>query len=365
MKILFLNSAKKWGGNEHWTSLAAHGLAEQHKVYVAYRSQNIGYRFHVKKFWLPFLNELDLFTIFRLFYLIKTEEIEILIPTKRKDYILAGLAASATGVKNVLRLGIERPIKNTWINRLIYNGMCDGIIVNAESVKTRLLQPGFISPEKIRVIYNGVDFSTVHQKSEQKNGFVKPFDFTIVAMGELSQRKGFDLLLKAFFKLKNQKKSDKRFGLMIIGSGPEEQDLMRLVQQLEINEDVVFTGFLENPYPVIEGCDIFVQTSTTEGIPNAMLESMALKKPIITAEFGAAHEVIQNGSNGYLLQQQDAAELANRLAALIDDQNKRDAIAKEGFNSVRHIFSMERMIGEIEEFCDQVLENNIKGNTEE
>ena len=354
MNTLFLNSAKSWGGNEHWTALAAHGLAGRNEVYLAYRNENIGQRFKITKRPLPFLNELDVYTIFRLIYLVKKWEIDIVIPTKRKDYVLAGLAAKVTGIKNVIRLGIERQLKNTWVNRLVYNSLCNGIIVNAESIKDKLKSFDFISPGKICVIYNGVDFPTIREKAIQKNGFIKPFDFTIVAMGELSRRKGFDLLLKAFSIIKKKIRSGISCGVLIIGAGPEKQNLEKLAHQLEINENVVFTGFLENPYPLIAESDIFVHTSKQEGIPNAMLEAMALKRPVITAEFGAAREVIQNGSNGYVLEHANTNELADRLTELINNQNNRETIATEGFHSVNKIFSKEKMIHKIEEFCSQV-----------
>ncbi len=354
MNILFLNSSKRWGGNEHWTALAANGLAVRNEVYLAYRGKSIAERFFVRKYRLPFLNEFDLITLFQLIILIKKWKIDTLIPTKRKDYVLAGFAAKATGVKNVFRLGIERQLENTRVNRFVYNSLCDGIIVNAKSIQNKLLQSGFIKPEKIRVIYNGVDFPAIHEKAEEKNGFVKPFDFTITAMGELTKRKEFDFLLKAFSIFKKSLKPSFDCGVAIIGSGPEKRYLQEMAQNLEIKENIAFTGFMENPYPLIGESDVFVQTSRTEGIPNAMLEAMALKRPIITTTFGAAKEVIQNGVNGCLLDQGNPAELADHLTEMHINQNNRRKMALEGFRSVNQIFSMERMIREIEQFCDQV-----------
>ena len=204
------------------------------------------------------------------------------------------------------------------------------------------------------MIYNGVDFSVIHEKAEQKNGFVKPFDFTITAMGELSQRKEFDFLLKAFSIFKKNLKPSFDCGVAIIGSGPEKRYLQELAQKLEIKKNIAFTGFMDNPYPLIGESDVFVQTSKTEGIPNAMLEAMALKRPIITTTFGAVKEVIQNGVNGCLLNQGNPADLADHLKEMFINQNNRRKMAFEGFRSVNQIFSKERMIREIEKFCSQV-----------
>ncbi|NTU86850.1 MAG: glycosyltransferase, partial [Chlorobiaceae bacterium] len=90
MKILLMNSARSWGGTEKWTRMAAETLAEEHEVCLAYRREVIGSRFTVRKYRLPCVSHIDLYTLFRLVQIIRKERIEVIIPTKRKDYLLAG-----------------------------------------------------------------------------------------------------------------------------------------------------------------------------------------------------------------------------------------------------------------------------------
>jgi len=111
MNILFLNSAKRgWGGNENgpgWPPSRCH----KKQGLFAYRDHLIGERFPVQKFRLPFLAEIDPITIAKLMAIIRKEKIDILVPTKRKDYVLAGIAAKLGDASSIMRLGIDRPIK--------------------------------------------------------------------------------------------------------------------------------------------------------------------------------------------------------------------------------------------------------------
>jgi glycosyltransferase involved in cell wall biosynthesis len=354
MKYLFLNSAKSWGGNEQWTYLAANSLAEQDNVCLAYRTDKVGQRFRVPSYRMPFLSELDPITLFQLRRLIKSHNIDVLIPTKRKDYVLAGLAARSKGIKNVLRLGIVRHLKESRINRLVYDTLCDGIIVNADSIRRELLRSSFVRPEKIRVIRNGIEIESIQEKAARKNGFVKPFEFLISSMGELSGRKGFDFLLKGFASFLRQTGTSAKCGLILIGSGPAEDTIRDLARDLNIDSNVVLVGFQENPYPLLSASDLFVLTSRREGIPNAILEAMALKLPVVMTNIDGAAEVIQDGVNGYLIDRENTQDLAALIDRQFRDAGKRKLVGEAGSRTVFGEFSIERMSREIDDFCRTV-----------
>jgi hypothetical protein len=186
MNILFLNSSRRWGGNEKWTRMAAHALAADHNVFLAYRKEAIGERFTVPKFRLPFLNEADLYTLAKLMGIALKYKIDILVPTKPKEYVLAGMVAKLLRKKNVLRLGIVKDLDGSLLNRLIYGKLAHGIIVNAEPIKTAMVKSPYLQNDKVRVIYNGLDTAEMDELSGQARGIRKPFPFTVTVVGELS-----------------------------------------------------------------------------------------------------------------------------------------------------------------------------------
>lgn len=354
MNILFLNSARSWGGNENWTHLAAGTLSGKHVVHLAYRSEVIGRRFTVPRHRLPFLNEVDPVSILGLAALIKNHQFDVLIPTKRKDYVLAGLAARLKGVKNILRIGIVRRLKNNYINRLVYSRLCHGIIVNSEAIRTGLSESGAAMPDTIRVIHNGVPLETIQSKAMEKNGYQKPFEFMISSLGEISDRKGVDSLVRSFGQFLEQSGDRDRYGLALIGGG-ESQSVRNLIRNLDIEAHVVLTGFQENPYPFVRQSDLFVMASRNEGIPNAMLEAMALRIPVISTHFEGVDELIQDDVNGFIVAPGDENALSAKIQALTLDAKKRLKVCESAYETVQNRFNLENMGREIEGLCQEIL----------
>lgn len=354
MNFLFLNSARRgWGGNEKWTKIAAESLAGEHRVMLAYRDQNIGSHFNIEKVRLPFLMEFDLLTIAALVRLIRREHIDILIPTKRKDYLLAGIACRLTGKHNILRLGIDRPMKNTIVQKLIYADLADGIIVNAKKIKATLTQTPWIKPENVRVIYNGIDKAIIAKKAEQP--YTKPFGFMVGAAGALIPRKGFDFLLRSFARFAQSSPKDSDIGLVIAGEGAEHPMLEQLSRDLGISDNVIFTGHLENPYPIMLAADVFVSASTSEGLANVLLESMILSSVPVSTFSGGADELIDNGKNGFLVDYDDQESLASIFSKLYTNPDEAKALAASAFKTVTNGFSMKRMSTDILEFCNDIV----------
>ncbi len=348
MKILLMNSARTWGGTEKWTRMAAETLSEEHEVFLAYRREIIGSRFKVKKYRLPCLSHIDLYTIFGLVRIIRKERIDVIIPTKRKDYLLAGLAAKACGITCILRLGIQRRLRIPVLHRLIYHTLPDGIIVNAKKIKQELLLSNFMEEEKIRVIYNGVDTGTLDRLGRPPAE--KPFRFLVATAGVLTNRKGHDFLLRGFSRfLRLAPETDA--GLIIMGEGPKRAELESLASELGIGRRVRFTGFVENPYPWMAASDVFAMTSLSEGISNALLEAMYLDCVPVSTLAGGTAELIGNGENGFLVEYGDEQQLAEVFLRVAEKPELCDTIRMAARKTVVTGFTLAIMKRELSEFC--------------
>jgi glycosyltransferase involved in cell wall biosynthesis len=351
MNFLFLNSSDAWGGNEKWTHMAAHAIAKEHNVFLAYQKDILGNRFTIDKFKLPFWSEIDLYTISRVVSLVRENKIEVLIPTKQKDYMIAGIASKICGTKNILRLGIVRRLKS-WHQNIVYNKLPDGIIVNAHRIKDALLEAKFMRAEKIAVIYNGLDLEKLKNTSPDEGTLKKPFPFLISAMGTLTRRKGFDFLLKGFAHFLSISHAEDA-GLIIIGDGSGMDTLKMLANSLNITERVIFTGFLEAPYPYLGMSDIFAMTSKNEGISNSLLEAAYLKNALISTISGGIEEIIEHGGNGYLIEYGDVTQLAQCFIELYSNQSRKIELAEKAHQTVSSTFSLEKMKNEIIRFCTE------------
>lgn len=357
MKFLFLNSARNWGGNEKWIYLATQALSKEHKVFLAYRSDDIGKRFFIQKQKLSFRCEFDVVTYLRLYQFIKTNKVQILIPTKPKEYFIAGILAKIIGNKNIIRLGIVRDLRRNWIKDVVYNKLADGIIVNAQQIKAVLMKSSLMSFDKIRVIYNGLNVSELEELSKSNSNFKKPCNFMIIAMGELSDRKGFDDLLHGFAYFLHLSKAEDAC-LVIVGDGAKLEYLKNLTEQLKLSKRVIFTGFLENPYPLLRAADVFVSSSKNEGISNALLEAMYFKNAVITTSVGGADYVIDNGKNGFLIEEDDKHEnIGKYICELYQNIDRRIEFGENGRQTVIDKFSLSTMKREIVNFCQELSHN--------
>ena len=354
MNILLLNSSDVWGGTEKWACMAAHALAAEHDVSFAFAADVVGDRVEVAKHRMAFRSFFDIVTVLEIVRLIRRKRIQVLIPTKKTEYVLAGVAARLCGAVNLLRLGIVRDLRNRLHNNVIYNVLADGIIVNARPIKEMLLRSRFMRDERIRVIYNGLDTGRLDAALKSPRQGTRRFNFTITTMGRLTRAKGVDFLLRAFARFLRESGA-RDAGLQIIGEGEERGSLQSLSFTLGISDKVHFAGFLSDPYPDLRNTDIFVLASKNEGISNAMLEAMYLGCALVTTVAGGVADVVRSGENGLLFKFGDEEALASHLRDLYENAAFRESIARAGREIVIERFSVTRMRDEVICFCSDVL----------
>lgn len=175
----------------------------------------------------------------------------------------------------------------------------DTIICQSDDMMHDLLNNFKIKKDKIVKINNPVDFNFIDEKlaiSEKPESFSKDFK-NVVAIGNLSHRKGFDNLLKVFYHLKNEK-----IKLHILGDGRDKDVLHEIKSDLELDQ-VIFHGQQKNPYQFLKFADLFILSSRYEGFPNVLLEAGACGTYALANNCpGGINEIIEpkiNGNRGY------------------------------------------------------------------
>ena len=184
-----------------------------------------------------------------------------------------------------------------------------------------------VKENRIKVIYNGT-------KLKNKPGPIddQPNDyFKFITVGRLAPWKNIDIIIEA---LSDYKKANQNFIFYIVGSGPEETKLKKLVNDLDLENFVTFTGQLQkddlNYY--LQKSDIYIQASSYEGLPHVILEAMSHNLSIISTPIGGTNEVIQDGKNGWVWElennfkpnKNNLIEIFNNLKLnSSDDINKR------------------------------------------
>ena len=151
-----------------------------------------------------------------------------------------------------------------------------------------------VKADKLKVIYNGTRI-TNNEFSKSNNNIIK-----LITVGRLAPWKNVDSIIEAMYLLK---KEDLKINLIIVGSGPQELDLKKQVDNLNLSNEVIFTGqkkYLELK-EYYKSADIYIQASGYEGLPHVLLEAINFDLAIISTPIGGTNEILQDGKNGFIL----------------------------------------------------------------
>jgi glycosyltransferase involved in cell wall biosynthesis len=196
---------------------------------------------------------------------------------------------------------------------------------------------------KMHLVHCGIDvrnFAPPEHKAEDK----RP---VIAGVGRLVEKKGYSYLIKACRILADQGYD---FECLIIGGGPQAALLQQMVQELNLSQHIQLVGavFQEQLRDYLNRADIFVlpcivgQDQDMDGIPNTLMEAMAMEIPCISTTISGIPELIVDGKSGLLAPPQDEAALARAIARLLEDRELRSSLGKAGRATVMAEFEIEK-----------------------
>ncbi len=247
------------------------------------------------------------------------------------------------GMRSTLQKTIEKRIFKT----------ADAITVNAEAVKNYLANES-ISPEKIKVIYNGVDLERLVPTETNRRKICEEFNlptdekikFITLVANLRHEIKNQPMFLRVAQRLK-ENFPDTHF--VLAGEGELKNDLENLAKELGIAENTHFIGRCAKIPELLYISFAGVLTSFAEGFSNSILEYMVGKLPVVATNVGGASEAIIEGETGFLVESNDEAAMANRLSELFQNPEKAKKMGELGRKTVEEKFS-----------CAAQLEKTIK-----
>lgn len=214
----------------------------------------------------------------------------------------------------------------------------DGVIAPTEKTRKLLSSYGVTTP--IRVIPTGIDFSPFDPKNYSKEEIsdlkqsydISPEDPIVLFIGRVAKEKSIDIIVKAFPLLLSKVPKAK---LLIVGDGPEKQNLVSLASELGILDSIIFAGM--QPWNTIgkfyQLGTIFVSASTSETQGLTFAEAMAASLPVVARRDESISGLIQDNYNGKLFETYE--ELAKILEKIINDNNYRQTLAQNGLESIK------------------------------
>lgn len=208
--------------------------------------------------------------------------------------------------------------------------MVKGFIANAEAVKRGMVEQLKIPEQKIRVIYNGINpdsFSAPRVSGEQKRTElgVAADSFLVLHVGSMiSEQKGQQYLIEALAKIP----TGENVTFLFAGEGGKKKFLLEYAKKLGVAHRVIFLGKRRDIKDLMYASDVFVFPSLWEGMPNALLESMAAGLPVIASYAGGIPEVIRDGESGILVESKDIEGIGRAILRLKKDPDFRKRLAR-------------------------------------
>jgi len=237
-------------------------------------------------------------------------------------------------------------------------GEAQKVILLSESLIPPAVNGLKIDPKKIVVIPSGVDsqffdpdLSEVREKASRlKDQFDLDNEIVIGYVGRLFKAKGLAYLFSA---LKEIQDKHSNIAILIVGDGAQRNELETMARELKVR--TIFAGWQRNVAPFYYLMDIFVLPSLFEGLPNVILEAMAMKNAVVATNVGGNPDVLSNGKNGFLVPVRNVPELALALEKLIADENLRAQMGTINRQKIEEHFLWRKTTDKVEKVYSECI----------
>ena len=268
---------------------------------------------------------------------------------------------------SVLATGIHTEHSNIkkkrrgWAERLLIH-FTDSIACVSEDVKRSMIENQGISPEKLAVVYNGVDtdrFCPGSLKSRLcRDGLGIKQDASIIGIvARLTPVKDHVTLLKAFLKIYED---IPEAVLLVVGDGELEQTLIKQTYEMGLNNNVFFVGERQDIPELLNVMDIFVLSSLSEGHNMSLLEAMAAGLPVVATDVGGNSEIVVDGATGFLVPPENPKIFSDKVMILLRDEGLRSHMGKNGRVRVVKNFDKNRMMEEYHFIYSTILGSKLR-----
>ena len=305
----------------------------------------------------------DLFALFEIYNLIKSQKPDIVHLHSSKAGVLGVLAGRMAGVKKIVFTahGWVFNEQLPWFKKRLYILISrftalfqDSIICVSEYDKTAALKYKIAPEKKLFVIPNGINVEKLKflEKEQAKkqiqeigNWKLEIGNFIVGSIANLYKNKAIDVLIEAAREIKNKKENIKNeFLFLVIGEGKERENLELRIKNYELSDHFFLIGAVPEAWKYLKAFDIFVLPSLKEGFPYAILEAMAAGLPIVASKVGGIPEMIAGGENGLLIKPGDAKELAAAILRLSQDEEMAKKLGNEAERTVKEKFGLQEMV---------------------
>lgn len=343
----------------------------EYKIIVISLFNTVGLTAEIKKagaevICLRMANKFDLKAFLRLTRLIKKNEVLVVHTHLHIANFFGRLAAKLAGTKVILSTlhnyyGLSnensyfRKVYYQMIDRITYP-ISTKIITVSDDLKKSYISKSKVSSKNIITIYNSIDLKDFFfQMGGQQIREELNINIGSPILGSIQLMRGCkpqDSIIYSMPKIIDKFPDLK---LLLVGDGTEKKKLIKLVKKLKIERSVYFLGFRKDICEILAAIDIFVTCPLYEAFGMAILEAMAMQKPVIASKVGGISEVVKENETAILVNPYDHNQLSMAIIDLLENKVKREQMGINGRKRAETLFSAEIIGGKIEALYEQLL----------
>jgi glycosyltransferase involved in cell wall biosynthesis len=283
---------------------------------------------------------------------IETEGVDIVNTHSSKDswLVLPAGRIAANGPFVLRTRHLSTRIHKGLHNRFLYQYLPDLVITTGEAIKNRMIRENSFSPEKIVSVPTGVNLDHFNPEAGgldlRKELSLSPATPLVGAVSVIRSWKGLDFLVGAVAHIL-KKVPETRF--IIAGDGPYLDRLKKAIEETGKGDKIYLLGHREDVADIMQSIDILVHPSyANEGVPQAVLQAMAMQKPVIVSDIPPFREVIVNGDTGIIVRKKDPSAIASAVVSLLSDKDLSGKLGSNARRTVMARFSYSGMLDKLE-----------------